>query len=186
MAGVRRDAVHDPALTRHEVGEIPMRRSLLLAVASACVLTSPTLAAETAADLPTENVTAGAAQAAPTDAEIAAARAEHLQRAELNARMDAVLEASKKTLAGLQTMIDASKDAATVRELEGRMAEVKKGTTIDLLKVQATFARENGRIEQANEIDAEIDAILHPKRPAPVAGAAASQRAVVGPVGGAR
>ena len=141
-----------------------MRRILLLASASACLFAVPTRAAETAADHPT-TVTAGPA-AVPTEADREAARIERLQRAELNARMEAVLEASKKTLAGLQAMIDVTTDPATLEDLEGRMAQVKRGTTIDLLKVQATFARENGRLEQAAEIDAQIDAILNPKRPA--------------------
>ena len=142
-----------------------MRRILLLASASACLFAFPTRAAETAADLPTAAATAAPA-ALPTDAAREAARIERLQRAELNARMEAVLEASKKTLAGLQAMIDVTTDPATLEDLEARMAQVKRGTTIDLLRVQATFAREHGRLEQAAEIDAQIDAILNPKRPA--------------------
>ena len=162
-----------------------MRRILLLASVSACVLTSPTFAAEPAADVPTAAVTAGTARTTPTEAELEAARIERLQRAELNARMGAVIEASNKTLAGLQAMIDVTRDPATLRDLESRMAQVKRGTTIDLLRVQATFAREHGRIAQADAIDAEIDAILNPKRPAP-ATAAAFRRAAVTPEGGAR
>ena len=46
------------------------------------------------------------------------------------------------------------------------MAQATQDLTINLLKVQATFAREKGRVAQADEIDAQIDAILHPKRPA--------------------
>ena len=143
-----------------------MRRILLLA-ASACILTSPVLAA----DPPTAAPDAARVATAPSEAELQAAKIERLQRGELNARMEKVIEASKKTLAGLQEMIDATRDPATLKDLETRMAQVKKGTTIDLLKVQATFARENGRIEQAAAIDAEIDAILNPKRPVLAGGA---------------
>lgn len=151
-----------------------MRRILLLASASACLFAFPIRAAETAADVPTSTVTAGPAQAAPTEAEIQAAKIERAQRGELNARMEKVLETSKKTLEGLQLMIDATSDPAVLKDLEARMTQVKKDTTIDLLKVQATFARETGRIEQADAIDAEIEAILNPKRP------------VAAPAGGAR
>ena len=49
-----------------------MRRILLLASASACLFAFPTRAAETAADVHTSTVTAGPAQAAPTEAEIQA------------------------------------------------------------------------------------------------------------------
>jgi len=158
-----------------------MRRILLLASASACLFAFPTRAAETAADVPTSSANVPTAANSPrvlpvpTETDLAAAKIERLQRADLNARMDAVLEISKKTLAGLQAMIDATTDPATLKDLEARMTQVKQGTTIDLLKVQSTFARENGRIEQADEIDGQIEAILNPKRPVsatvPAAGA---------------
>ena len=152
-----------------------MRRILLLASASACLFAFPARAAETVSDVPTAAASAGSTVARATEAELAAAKIERFQRAELNARMDKVLEESKKTLNGLQAMIDATTDPATLKDLEARMTQVKMGTTIDLLKVQSTFARENGRIEQANEIDAQIETILNPKSPvaahAPAAGA---------------
>jgi len=152
-----------------------MRRILLLASASACIFAFPTRAAATASETPTAATNNARVAPAPTEAELAAARIERLQRKDLNARMDKVLEESKKTLNGLQAMIDATTDPATLKDLEARMTQVKMGTTIDLLKVQSTFARENGRIEQANEIDAQIETILNPKSPvaahAPAAGA---------------
>ena len=153
-----------------------MRRILLLASASACIFAFPTRAAETASETPRANTTAAPTLVVPTEADLQAARIERLQRAELNARMDKVLEASKKTLGGLQAMIDATIDPATLRELEARMAQVKQGTTIDLLRVQSTFARENGRIEQADEIDGQIEAILNPKRQVSAAAPAAGAR----------
>jgi hypothetical protein len=162
-----------------------MPRKLLLALVSVSILASPALAAEDAA-APTADVSARTSVAAPTDAEVEAARSERLQRIELAARMDAVIEASNKTLAGLQKLIDATTDPATGRDLERRMAEVKRGTQIDLLRVQATFARENGRIAQAEQIDAEIEAILNPKRPARPAGAAPARTSVAPAAGGAR
>jgi hypothetical protein len=139
-----------------------MRRILLLVAASACFAAPTTDAA--GGKLSTAPSTQ--ASVVQSEAAVLAARSERQQRVELNRRMEAVLEASKKTLAGLQAMIDASTNPATTEDLERRMAEVKKGTTIDLLRVQATFAREHGRIAQADAIDAEIDAILNPKRPA--------------------
>jgi len=163
-----------------------MRRILLLASASACLFAFPTRAAETAADVPTTSVTSGPALAAPTEAELQAAKIERAQRAELNARMEKVLDASKKTLEGLQLMIDATSDPAVLKDLEARMTQVKKDTTIDLLKVQAGFARENGRVEQADAIDAEIEAILNPKRQLPAGRTEGATRAIVTPEGGAR
>ena len=164
-----------------------MRHIFLLASTFACVLTSPAFTAETAAELPTPVVSAGPAQAAPTEAELEAARIERTQRAVLNARMEAVIDASNKTLVGLQAMIDATSDPATLKNLEGRMAQVKRGTTIDLLRVQATFARENGRMAQAEQIDAEIDAILNPTRRATAPRTSPTRvPAEVAPTGGAR
>jgi len=163
-----------------------MRRILLLASASACLFAFPARAAESVSDVPTAATSAGNTVARATEAELAAAKIERFQRAELNARMDKVLEESKKTLAGLQAMIDATTDPATLKDLEARMTQVKQGTTIDLLKVQSTFARENGRIEQADEIDAQIEAILNPKRAVSAVRIDASPRAAVAPEGGAR
>src|SRR5688572_32692108 len=130
-----------------------MRRHLLLVPAFACLLASPVPAADIAEDAPSTPTAVTApsqvAPVAPTEAELEAARVERLQRIELNNRMNAVLEVSLKTLAGLQAVINATTDPATLRDLELRMAQVKRGTTLDLLRVQATFARENGRIAQA-------------------------------------
>ena len=152
-----------------------MRRILLIALASTCLLTCTSFAGEAPTELPTA-VTAGSAQPAPTEAQIEAARIERLQRVELNARMQVVIDASNKTLAGLQTMIDATTDPATLKNLEGRMAQAKRGTRIDLLRVQATFAREYGRIAQADAIDAEIAEVLNPTRRPTAATRTASTR----------
>src|SRR6185436_8097647 len=113
-----------------------MRRFFLLAAASACLLTLPvlTLAAETTANSP--SIVAIEKAAPPqSEAAIEAARVERSQRAELTARMDAVIEASTKTLVGLQKLIDATTDPAMVQDLERRMAQVKFDTQLDLLRV---------------------------------------------------
>ena len=161
-----------------------MRRKLLIALVSTILLPCTSFAAEAPAELPTAVPTAGSAAAAPTEAALEAARLERHQRVELNARMQAVIDASKKNIAGLQTLIDAKPDAATLKSLEGRMAQVKRGTTIELLRVQATFARESGRNAQADAIDAEIEAVLNPTRPLTVRAASAPR--AVAPEGGAR
>ena len=134
-----------------------MRRILLFYVLCACVLSFRASATPQAVEAAT---TAQATQPAG-DLE-----AERLERADLNARMNAVLEEGNKAIAGLQKMIDASPAGASTQDLERRMAQAKQDLTINLLRVQATFAREKGRVAQADEIDAQIDAILHPKRPA--------------------
>ena len=140
-----------------------MRRILLFYVVCACILSSRASATEKAVESATP------VQSEVAAAELEAARIERAERAELNARMEAVLEAANKNIAGLQTMIDASPGLLVTQDLERRMAQAKQGLVIDLLRVQATFAREKGRIAQADEIDAQIDAILHPKRPAGLA-----------------
>jgi hypothetical protein len=170
MDGARRDAVQESPMARR-LGEDFMHRILLLAAACACLCTVTARAGETAAGPSTTTEITGPAQAVPGAAALDAARVERTQRAELSARMQAVIDASKKTLAGLQTLIDATTDVGTLLELEARMAQVKQGMQVDLLRVQSTFARENGRAAQANAIDAQIDAILHPKHPAAAGGA---------------
>jgi hypothetical protein len=137
-----------------------MRRILLFYVLCACVLSSRASATPQVV----ESATTVEAQQAAADLE--SARIERLERADLNARMNAVLEEGNKTIEGLQKMIDASPAGASTQDLERRMAQAKQDLTINLLRVQATFAREKGRVAQADEIDAQIDAILHPKRPA--------------------
>jgi hypothetical protein len=136
-----------------------MRRILLFSMFCACALTSRASATPQVVDA----ATPVQSEQAP---ELDAAR---LERTELNARMNVVLDEGNKTIAGLQKMIDASPAGTSTQDFEHRMAQAKQDLTINLLKVQATFAREKGRIAQAEEIDAQIDAILHPKRPAVLA-----------------
>jgi hypothetical protein len=169
-----------------------MRRAFLLVSASACLLVSPAFAAD-ATDEPTPAATSAVSTTVvpstltPEQAEAAAqaARIERAQRLELNARMNAVIEASQKSVAGLQKMIEATTDPATLRDLEKRMSQVKTETTLDLMRVQATFARENGRIAQAEKIEAELAEILNPKRAVPTATSSVRGGAAL-PAGGAR
>lgn len=134
-----------------------MRRILLFYVLCACVLSSRASATPQVVE---------SAKTVEVQQPIADLESARLERADLNARMNAVLEEGNKTIAGLQKMIDASPAGASIQDLERRMAQAKQDLTINLLEVQATFAREKGRVAQADEIDAQIDAILHPKRPA--------------------
>ncbi len=168
-----------------------MRRAFLLAPAFACLLAAPAFAADATEDPTSAATTVQATTAVPpvvsaeaTEAALAAARAERAQRIELNARMTAVLETSQKTVAGLQKMIEATTDPVMVRDLEKRMMQAKQETTLDLMRVQATFARENGRIAQAEQIEAEIAEVLAPKRIVPSTSAA--RTGAVAPAGGAR
>ena len=168
-----------------------MRRRLLLASASACLLVTPAFAADapvaaaSSAAVPTRVTTPSTVTPEQAEAALEAARVERAERVELNTRMTAVIEASQKNVMGLQKMIDASTDAKTRRDLELRMAQAKRETTFDLLRVQATFAREKGRIAQAEKIEAEIEEALNPKRVAPAASSQARTDAVA-PAGGAR
>lgn len=149
-----------------------MRRVLLLAsAAAACLVVSPSFAAEptpTAVTAPVP-VDAGAERLtrAEQEAAIEAARVERLERIELSARMNAIVEASQKTVAGLQKMIESATDPSVRRDLELRVAQAKRETMLDLMRVQATFAREKGRVAQAEKIEAELAEILNPKRATP-------------------
>ena len=160
-----------------------MRRVLSVATATACLLASPVFAAENSAPT-TIPMNAAPSVTAPSPGELEAARIERAERVELAARMDAVIEASQKAVAGLQKMIEATSDPIARRDLEGRMAQAKRQTTLDLMRVQASFAREKGRIAQAEKIEAELDEILNPKRVTPAA--PTNVRTTVAPAGGAR
>ena len=160
-----------------------MRRVLSAASATACLLASPVLAAETSAPT-TIPMNVASPMTTPTPAELEAVRIERAERIELAARMDAVIEASQKTVAGLQKMIESTTDASARRDLELRMSQVKRETTLDLMRVQATFAREKGRIAQAEKIEAELEEILNPKRVVP--SVPTNVRTSVAPGGGAR
>jgi hypothetical protein len=172
-----------------KLGSSTMRRVLLLASAAACLVVSPAFPADNTptalpAPMPTD---AASTPLTPAEAQAAidAARVERAQRVELNARMNAVIEASQKAVAGLQKVIEATTDASVRRDLELRVMQVKRGTTLDLMRVQATFARETGRIAQAEKIEADLAEILNPKRATPGAGAQV-RTGVVAPAGGAR
>ena len=143
-----------------------MRRILLFTTICACVLSTSRASAD-----PQKIEAATPVQSEQSATDLQA------ERADLNARMNAVLEAGNKTIAGLQKMIDAAPAGASTQDLERRMAQAKQDLTLELLRVQATFAREKGRMAQADEIDAQIDAILHPKRPAGAAATSSAARA---------
>jgi hypothetical protein len=149
-----------------------MRRALLLAsAAAACLIVSPVIAEDTTPTAATAPIPAeeGAARLTPAEQEAAieAARIERAERIELHARMNTVVEASQKTVAGLQKMIESATDPSLRRELELRVAQAKRETMLDLMRVQATFAREKGRVAQAEKIEAELAEILNPKRITP-------------------
>jgi hypothetical protein len=92
-----------------------------------------------------------------------AAARERLQRDELSRRIQAAVEASGKVVAGLSAQAAAIRDPNRRVELDRRLAQAKRELQIELLRVQAQFARESGRLAQARDLDAQIAAATSPR-----------------------
>jgi stringent starvation protein B len=88
---------------------------------------------------------------------------ERLQREELSRRIQAAVDQSSKVIAGLSTQAAAIRDPNVRVALDRRVAQAKHELQIELLRVQARFARENGRIGQAQDLEAQIAAFTAPR-----------------------
>jgi hypothetical protein len=88
---------------------------------------------------------------------------DRLQREELSRRIQAVVEQSGKVVAGLSAQAATMRDANLRLELDQRLAQAKSELQIELLRVQAQFARENGRTRQAQDLEAQIAAATAPR-----------------------
>jgi len=131
--------------------------------------TQPTTAAASAA------TARGAAPALPENrAEIAAYDLDTLAAPVVRVRrpspMDQevrkVLEDERKTLTDLRARFAAASNPEAALQVQREIEQVKVGTEVALLRVQATFARREGRLEHARRIEAEIEEVLNPRTPA--------------------
>lgn len=117
---------------------------------------------------------------AETDRMRLAAASERQQRAELSRRIQATVERSRKVIAGLSAQAALVRDPNRRVELDRRLEQAKLDLQIELLRVQAQFARDNGRVAQARDLEVQIAAALQPRTanaaasPAPTSGTTAS------------
>ena len=79
-------------------------------------------------------------------------------------RIAAVVEAEQVAAADLQARIDAATDDEELAALQRELEALKKETRVEILRVQADFAREEGRLEQAEAIEAAIENLRNPPR----------------------
>jgi stringent starvation protein B len=89
-----------------------------------------------------------------------AADSERQQRAELGRRIQAAFERSNQVVAGLSSQAKMIRDPNAKRDLERRVAQAKFDFQIELLRVQAVFAREHGRLAHAQDLEAQVAAAL--------------------------
>jgi hypothetical protein len=78
----------------------------------------------------------------------------------LAADMARLLDAEKTSLAALKTRFDAAPDEASALEVEREIETVKADGEISLLRLQAEYARRDGKPQAAREIEAAIEAAL--------------------------
>lgn len=104
------------------------------------------------------------ADATPVDpARVEAMRIERQQRLALNAEMNARIEKTKKDVQTLEEQFLATTDPAAKLAIQKQIAEVKKESRIDLLRIQMRHAEAAGRTEQVKEIAAAIQKMTNPQ-----------------------
>ena len=79
-------------------------------------------------------------------------------------RIAAVVEAELAAAADLQARIAVATDDEELAALQRELETLKKETQVTILQLQADYAREQGRPEQAVEIEAAIENLRHPPR----------------------
>lgn len=79
-------------------------------------------------------------------------------------RIAAVVEAELVAAADLQARIAAATDDEELAALQRELETLKKQTRVTILQLQADHAREQGRLEQAAEIEAAIETLRNPPR----------------------
>ena len=156
----------------------PGGRMALMAGALACTA----LATPAIADAPRTpaTVTAAAAQTqppatapSPEDGEIATSIAETPSAPAVRVRrsspialeMQKVIDEERQALVELRARFAAARGPGAI-EIQREIERLKAGTEISLLRIQASWARRQGRLEIAREIEAAIEATLHPHAPA--------------------
>jgi hypothetical protein len=157
----------------------PRRFAGALAVALAFALATSAVAAADAAKAdpggrpPAPVVARGAGPAAaagaPVDSAVRPAPV-HPMMGEIRA----ALEAEQSKLLELRARMNATRDPASHLAIQREVEQVKRGTEIAILRIQAAHARRDGRAALADRIDAAIEEMLRPvargvpaARPAP-------------------
>jgi len=80
-----------------------------------------------------------------------------------------VLETEKATLASLGVQLERAADHEAALATQKQVERTKQDTELQLLRIQADYARQEGRETQAAEIESAIERILNPpSRPNPV------------------
>jgi len=80
----------------------------------------------------------------------------------LHQRIQAVLQAEQVKAVSLLDRIARAHDNSQLVQLQRELEALKRDTEIEILRLQADYAREQGRIDQAVEIEAAIATILNP------------------------
>ena len=83
--------------------------------------------------------------------------------------IQAVLDHEAARLAELETGQKAAVGESALLELQREIERVKEETELQILRVQADFARREGRLEQAAEIEAALAEMTAPRRASPAA-----------------
>ena len=166
----------------HRIASIPARRRLIATTALSLVALLATLALAQEAKKPAAQPNAGPAQqpagAAPARSgqKLGEAAAQPVApevgetarkpvRSPMVTEMMALIDQQDgklKDLAGRLKKATSNEEAFAIkREIE----QVKLGTEVSLLRVQADYARRDGRTADADRLDAAIRALLTPPRP---------------------
>lgn len=86
----------------------------------------------------------------------------------LMAAIDAVLQAEHAQVAGLAAQLATAPDDATALALHRAIEQAKSDAQVRLFGLQAEFARREGRLKDAQRIEAAVAAIGHVDVPADV------------------
>lgn len=133
------------------------------------------LAAPTFAGNPPGRAT-GTAAPIPDEAPVAAPATPVARRVvnPLYPRIAAMLEAEKQQLVALRTKLAVAKDSDAAMAIQREIEQVKVGTEIGILRLQAEHARQRGRTATADGLEAAIRQMQQPParatsatRPAP-------------------
>ena len=78
------------------------------------------------------------------------------------AEMKAVLEGERAALAALDVRFRQAPDARAALAVQREIERLKMSTELELLRIQAVFARRSGRLQAAQEIEAAIVELTRP------------------------
>lgn len=103
------------------------------------------------------------------------------ERQALQAELEQRVEQTRKEVAALQARHDATTDYTLRRALQQRIEAAKREAQLDFFRIQLRYAQVAGRLEQAKELEAVLEAQLKqpvtPLLPLPAAPGAPATRA---------